>query len=118
MLEEDKSKNSEMVKLPTLKDWIDRLSELRDKISPEKEYLIGAFATYMYLLILVSPESLPGQIQPMLEMLNGIDKSSFSLKLTTMIAFTGSVDGARRIVLERLPSYKAYLQVFLLNKFE
>lgn len=104
--------------LSTIGDWIARFNKLRDKISPENEYLLGAFATYVYLVILVNPESLPAQIQPMLELFNKMPMNSFSLKLATMIAFTGSVDGARRIVLERLPFYKAYLQVFLLNKIK
>ncbi|MBU0576530.1 hypothetical protein KJ707_04590 [Patescibacteria group bacterium] len=95
-----------------------KIRELEKRVSPEQEYIIGAIATYVYLVMLVSPEQLPAQIQPMIELFNNIPMGRFSLWLTTAVAFLGSVDGARRLVLDSLPFYKAYLQVFLLNKIE
>ncbi|HOZ02942.1 MAG TPA: hypothetical protein PKX78_00425 [Candidatus Woesebacteria bacterium] len=39
--------------------------------------------------------------------------------IATLIAFAGSIDGARRIVADQLPFYRAYILVFLFGqKFE
>ncbi len=102
----------------TTSEIFDTIQKLRNEIRPELEYVAGALATYLYLVALINPELLPIYAQPVFEILGKLPLSKFSLMASTTIAFMGSVDGARRIVLESLPFYKAYLQVFLLNKIE
>lgn len=101
-----------------LSNFFEKLSAIRERVSPEKEYILGAVATYLCLIILTNPESLPTQVQPLVELMTKLPMHKFNLWLTTAIAFLGSVDGARRMVIDQLPFYRAYLQVFLLNKIE
>ncbi len=92
-----------------------KLEAAYNALSPEKQTVFGVFATYIYMIMLISPESLPQRIQPMIESLNKMPLHNISLWITTMVVFVGSVDGVRRIVTQRLPFYKAYVQVFLLG---
>ena len=95
------------------------LGRLRDHLSPERECLFGAVVTYASLVLLLSPEKTSQQLQPLIELFEITNSQVMaSIKMTTLIGLVGSVDGARRIVQESLPLYKAYLQVFLLNKFD
>jgi hypothetical protein len=94
-----------------------KFDQLRKNISPEKQFLVGSFATYLYLVIIINPESLPTQVIPIIESAKSMPTSMLSLWLATSIAFLGSVDGVKRIIDESFPLYKAYIQVFLLNEF-
>lgn len=99
-----------------LDEIVSKLSELKNKIPPEKEYLISALAAYVYLALLIAPETLPQEIQPILELLDEIPMRAVSLRVGLAASFIGTVDGARRMVFEYLPLFKAYLQVFLMDK--
>jgi hypothetical protein len=96
---------------------IGRLRNAYENLTPERQTVIGVFATYTYLTMLFFPEKLPDFLQPMLEELDKIPMTRISLWTTTMIAMIGSADGVRRIISERLPFYKAYVQVFMLGRF-
>lgn len=71
--------------------------------------------TYVYVSMIIHPEKLPEKLQPMQEILVQLPLGTVSLWIAGLIAFAGSADGARRVIVERLPFYKAYIQVFLLH---
>lgn len=100
------------------KPIIDSLKGIYENLSPEKQVIFGVFASYIYLVMLTSPDSLPDKVQPIIELLNKMPMSSVGIWITTMTVMVGSADGVRRVIAERLPLYKAYTQVFLLHKFE
>lgn len=102
----------------TTTEIFDAIQKLRNEIRPELEYVAGAIATYLFLVALINPELLPIYAKPVFEIIDKLPLSKLSIASSATIAFMGSVDGASRIVLESLPFYKAYLQVFLLNKIE
>lgn len=89
-----------------------------ESFPPEKQVIFGVFASYVYLTMLISPEILPQRVQPLIELFNKIPLSNLSLWTTTSLALIGSVDGVRRIIMDRLPLYHAYLRVFVFKKIE
>ena len=109
------------------------LRERYEKIPPEVEYVLGAVVTYLMLEFMLFPDHAPplfarylelldtiqGRLPPLsrsVEMLtHGAPLSTLVLGIGTLIGFVGSVDGARRIVMDQLPLYRAYVQVFLLG---
>lgn len=99
-----------------LLEWLKKFDFIYQKLSPEKQFVAGAIATYLYLEIIYNSENLPAVVQPLIEILEKIPLHQLSLYIATLIAFAGSVDGARRIVIDQIPFYRAYIQVFLLGQ--
>ena len=97
---------------------LDKFNEAYKKLSPETQVVLGSFVSYIYLVILLTPDLVPDVFDPAIELLDKMPMRNISLWITTMIAMTGSIDGVRRIITERLPFYKAFVHVFLLHKFD
>lgn len=96
---------------------IKRLQEIYKRLPPERQFVFGAFASYVYLTILVAPEKFPQIMQLLLRFVDSVPTGRASVWFTLLIALAGTADGARRIVQERFPFYKAYIQVFVLGRF-
>lgn len=117
-LSPEDSLESNMLVTAFLDTLLSKIKETREKIPPEKEYFLSAVITYLYLVMLVNPESFPATVKPLLELLRNMPSSQLVLWSSAILSFIGTVDGARRIVLHQLPFYKAYFQVFLLGKWD
>ena len=70
----------------------------------------------MYLSIWLQPENLPDGVQSMIATLNQMPRAKLSWLMGSLISFAGTADGARRIVIDQLPFYKAYINAFVLRK--
>lgn len=99
-----------------LVEWLKKFDFIYQKLTPEKQFVIGAIATYLYLEIIFNSKNLPPVVQPLIEILEKIPLHELSLWIATLIVFAGSIDGARRIIVDQLPFYRAYIQVFLLGQ--
>ncbi len=86
--------------------------------NPEKEYLFGAFATYLYVAALFRLDILPPEIADQFKKARELTRlipfipegDNIGLIEATAMSGTLTVDGARRIVLNRVPFIKAYLR--------
>jgi hypothetical protein len=92
-----------------------RLNKRYNNISPEKQYIVAAMATYFYLVIILTPEKLPQSAQDLLIAQEIININTQEIWLASLLTFIVSADGARKIVFNQLPLYKAYVRVFLLE---
>jgi len=92
------------------------ISERYRRLSPERQYVFSAIALWMYLSIWLQPENLPDGVQPMISTLNQMPTAKLSWLMGSLISFAGTADGARRIVIDQLPFYKAYINAFVLRK--
>jgi hypothetical protein len=95
---------------------LQQLKAKYEKFSPEKQYIFGGILTYVYLSLLSPSEDMPANMKRAAEILYATPSSQWSIAIGTIIAFAGSVDGARRIVKHRIPLYKAYVRVYLLGQ--
>lgn len=110
---------NESESIKPLVEWLKKFDFIYRKLTPEKQFVIGAIATYLYLEIIFNSKNLPPVVQPLIEILEKIPLHELSMWIATLIAFAGSIDGARRIVADQLPFYRAYILVFLFGqKFE
>jgi hypothetical protein len=100
------------------RSMFDKFNDAYRKLSPETQVVFGSLVSYIYLVILLTPDLVPEIFEPAIELLDKMPMRNISLWITTMIAMTGSIDGVRRIITERLPFYKAFVHVFLLHKFD
>jgi hypothetical protein len=99
-------------------DWAEKLRSAYENTPPEKEMVLGILASWVYLNVLFSPEKMSQMVQPYIDLLDKFPDSETGLWLATAMGLLGTGDGLRRIVTDRLPFYKAYIQVFLLGRFE
>lgn len=95
-----------------------KAGELRKSISPEKEYFFGAVATYLYLSVFLNAENMPEVAKPLAEMVQNDSLLKTQMLVFILLAFLATIDGAQRIAIEKLPVYKAFIKVYLLNKKE
>lgn len=100
------------------KALLSKAGEIRNKISPEKEYVFGALATYVYLSVVLNAETIPVAAQPLAELVESDPHLKIQLLFFVMLAFLATIDGAQRIVIEKLPIYRAFIKVYLLNTSE
>lgn len=90
------------------------LNEQRKKILPEYEYVVSASALFVYLSFLLKYSIYPQQLQQLEELMWKI--SDRTLIIAIVITFAGVIDGAQRVVNERVPYYQEFVRVFLLGK--
>lgn len=92
---------------------------LRQHLTPEQQYLLGAVCTWAYLALLLDPQQLPEISQQMAQFINHIPIVSESYRISVVVASgitsATTVDGANRIATESLPSYKAYWREFVVS---
>ncbi len=94
---------------------MEKIYQLYLHLPPEKQTVFGAIMTYVYLSMIMHPEKLPEKVQQIQEILVQLPLGTVSLWTAVLIAFAGTADGARRVMVERLPFYKAYIQAFVLH---
>lgn len=85
-------------------------------LSPERQYLLSAIVLWLYLSILIQPDSMPERVKPMIAFFNQMPQAELSWWLGSMAAFAGTADGARRIVIDQLPFYKACINAFVFRR--
>ncbi len=90
-------------------------AQIYQRLSPEKQFAFCLIATYLYPSIILEPENLPSVVQSMLELLDILPAGRTVVWISLMITAAGTIDGARRILSDQLPLYKAYIEVFLLQ---
>ncbi len=96
-----------------------KLDFVHRELLPEVQFLAGLISGSFVLQLLHNSENMPATIQPLIGFIEKIPNHRISMWIVTLIAFVGSVDGARRIIVDQLPFYRAYIQVFLFGqKFE
>ena len=100
---------------------------LEDLVSPELEYLLGAFGMYVDLAILVNQDILPegmagGSVAVLNELVRLINMTRqlplAEVSLLGSAGFYGGVmaHGAWRVSIQRVPMLKAWAKVFLIPK--
>ena len=97
---------------------VEKLKPIYDRLSPEKQLVFGIISTYIFLSILINPEKMPDQVQPLLEILDKLPLNTISIWIATSAALIGSLDGVRRLIVEQFPFYKAYIHAFFLSNFD
>lgn len=89
--------------------------KVRDRISPEMEYIFGAVATYTYLATLTDPSLLPLVLEEISDILQKMPLYKLNMATSSIVSGTMVVDGARRIATERLPLLKMSSAMMLDN---
>lgn len=102
--------------LGLVKESFGKIKGWRDRLAPEREAVVGALAAYFYSMMLFQPELLPERVQNMVELVRGNPIGIAELYALALIGVMGTADGARRVAVERLPYYKAYLDVFIFKR--
>ncbi len=95
---------------------IGQLHEIYTNSSPELQSSLGGLAAYLYLTVLLTPEKLPSMAQTLLSLLDVLPMGKETLWISTLFATGLTLDGLRRVIVERFPVYRAFIDVFVLNK--
>ena len=102
-----------------IKSGVGIIRGLRENTPPEKEYFFGAALTGIFVIALVSPEVLPGEVARTLETVKQLyfyllpDRLHFEVILGGEVALSSAitVDGARRMAQERAPYLHALITI-------